>query len=132
LVAGRGRLASESGATKDTSGPAAVRGRRAVASWDPPKPAALTKPFGNRRPVTVHSSQGLTADRVLIDASTRSRTTTKDVFYVAISRAQHEARVYTDDRARLPIAVEREHRKEARWTSTEGEQARAGHAAPGP
>jgi len=62
---------------------------------------------------TVHSSQGLTADRVLIDAFTRSRTTTKDVFYVAISRAQHEARIYTDDRARLPIAVERKHRKEA-------------------
>jgi len=60
---------------------------------------------------TVHSSQGLTADRVLIDASTRSRTTSKDVFYVAISRAQHEARVYTDDRRKLPLAVEREHRK---------------------
>ncbi len=59
----------------------------------------------------VHSSQGLTADRVLIDASTRSRTTTKDVFHVAISRAQHEARIYTDDRAKLPIAIEREHRK---------------------
>jgi ATP-dependent exoDNAse (exonuclease V) alpha subunit len=62
---------------------------------------------------TVHSSQGLTADRVLIDASTRSRTTSKDVFYVAISRAQHEARVYTDDRAKLPFTVERERRKHA-------------------
>jgi ATP-dependent exoDNAse (exonuclease V) alpha subunit len=60
---------------------------------------------------TVHSSQGLTADRVLIDASTRSRTTSKDAFYVAISRAQHEAHVYTDDRTKLPSAVEREHRK---------------------
>jgi ATP-dependent exoDNAse (exonuclease V) alpha subunit len=63
--------------------------------------------------ITVHSSQGLTADRVLIDASTRSKTTSKDVFYVAISRAQHEARIYTDDRTRLPIVVDREHRKEA-------------------
>jgi len=36
---------------------------------------------------------------------------TKDVFYVAISRAQQEARIYTDDRAKLPIAIEREHRK---------------------
>jgi conjugative relaxase-like TrwC/TraI family protein len=62
---------------------------------------------------TVHSSQGLTADRVLFDASTRSRTTSKDVFYVAISRARQEAHVYTDDRARLPMAVERKHRKEA-------------------
>jgi predicted DNA-binding WGR domain protein/very-short-patch-repair endonuclease len=43
---------------------------------------------------TIHSSQGTTADRVLIDAATRSRTTAKDVYYVAISRAQHEARIY--------------------------------------
>ena len=62
---------------------------------------------------TVHSSQGLTADRVLIEASTKTRTTSKDVFYVAISRAQHEARVYTDYRGKLPLAVEREHRKHA-------------------
>jgi ATP-dependent exoDNAse (exonuclease V) alpha subunit len=62
---------------------------------------------------TVHSSQGLTADRVLIDASTRSRTTSQDVFYVAISRAQHEACVYTDDRAKEPAAVQREATKHA-------------------
>jgi len=62
---------------------------------------------------TIHSSQGTTADRVLIDASTRSRTTAKDVYYVAISRARHEARVYTDDRAKLPTAIERDHRKHA-------------------
>jgi ATP-dependent exoDNAse (exonuclease V) alpha subunit len=62
---------------------------------------------------TVHSSQGLTADRVLIEASTKTRTTRKDVFYVAISRAQREVRVYTDNRAKLPAAVEREHQKHA-------------------
>jgi ATP-dependent exoDNAse (exonuclease V) alpha subunit len=62
---------------------------------------------------TVHSSQGLTTERVLVDASTRSGTTTKDVFYVAIRWAQHEARVYTDDKAKLPFAVEREHGKHA-------------------
>ena len=62
---------------------------------------------------TVHSSQGTTAERVLIDVATNSRTTGKDVYYVAISRARKEARIYTDDRAKLPLAVAREHAKHA-------------------
>ncbi len=62
---------------------------------------------------TVHSSQGTTAERVLIDAATRSRTTAKDVYYVAISRAQREARIYTNDRRELPVAVSRENVKHA-------------------
>jgi ATP-dependent exoDNAse (exonuclease V) alpha subunit len=62
---------------------------------------------------TIHSSQGTTADRVLIDAATKSRTTSKDVYYVAISRAQHEARIYTDDAAKLPRAIERDRPKHA-------------------
>ena len=62
---------------------------------------------------TVHSSQGTTAERVLIDAATGSRTTGKDVYYVAISRARQEARIYADDRAKLPLVVQREHAKHA-------------------
>lgn len=62
---------------------------------------------------TVHSAQGLTAERVLIEARTDSRTTARDVYYVAISRARHEARIYTDDLDRLPAAVARENRKGA-------------------
>jgi conjugative relaxase-like TrwC/TraI family protein len=62
---------------------------------------------------TIHASQGTTAERVLIDASTRSRTTSQDVYYVAISRAAREARIYTDDLSRLPAAVSREHQKHA-------------------
>jgi conjugative relaxase-like TrwC/TraI family protein len=62
---------------------------------------------------TIHASQGTTAERVLIDASTKSRTTSQDVYYVAISRARQEARLYTDDLARLPAAVGREHAKHA-------------------
>ncbi len=62
---------------------------------------------------TIHSSQGTTADRVLIDAATRSRTTGSDVYYVAISRAQHEARIYTDNAAKLPAAIQRDHPKHA-------------------
>ncbi|HET6412540.1 MAG TPA: MobF family relaxase [Anaeromyxobacter sp.] len=62
---------------------------------------------------TVHSSQGTTADRVLIDVATQSRTIAKDVYYVAISRARHEARIYTNELAKLPLAIEREHPKHA-------------------
>ena len=58
------------------------------------------------------SDEGVT--RVLVDASTRSRTTSQEVYYVAISRAQREARVYTDDLARLPAAITREHAKHAK------------------
>ena len=62
---------------------------------------------------TVHSSQGTTADRVLIDVATASRTIAKDVYYVAISRARHEARIYTNELPKLPLAIEREHPKHA-------------------
>ncbi|HDQ4405518.1 TPA: conjugative relaxase [Pseudomonas aeruginosa] len=62
---------------------------------------------------TVHSSQGLTADRVLIDADSKSKTTAKDVYYVAISRARFDARIYTDDIAALPRAISRENVKHA-------------------
>ncbi|MDH2436830.1 AAA family ATPase [Pokkaliibacter sp. MBI-7] len=62
---------------------------------------------------TVHSSQGLTADRVMIDAHAESRTTAKDVYYVAISRARFEARIYTNDVKKLPPAIARENTKHA-------------------
>lgn len=60
---------------------------------------------------TVHSSQGLTADRVLIDAHAQRRTTAKDVFYVALSRARFEARVYTNDISFLPKTISRNNMK---------------------
>lgn len=62
---------------------------------------------------TVHSSQGLTANRVLIDAHAESRTTAKDVYYVAISRARYEARIFTNNMKRLPEAIARENIKTA-------------------
>jgi conjugative relaxase-like TrwC/TraI family protein len=60
---------------------------------------------------TVHSSQGLTADRVLIDAHVQSRTTAKDVFYVALSRARFETRAYTNNVSLLPKAISRNNMK---------------------
>jgi ATP-dependent exoDNAse (exonuclease V) alpha subunit len=53
--------------------------------------------------VTSHSSQGLTAERVLVHADTRVH---PDLLnsrfgYVSISRASHEATLFTDDMAKL-------------------------------
>ncbi|MFA1290409.1 MobF family relaxase (plasmid) [Xanthomonas axonopodis pv. nakataecorchori] len=56
---------------------------------------------------TVHSSQGLSNDRVLIALDTKSRTTSMNLYYVAISRARQEARVYTNNRGELPAAIAR-------------------------
>ncbi|MGS0621242.1 MobF family relaxase [Xanthomonas oryzae] len=56
---------------------------------------------------TVHSSQGLTNDRALIALDTKSRTTSMNLYYVAISRACHEARVYTNSVQELPAAIAR-------------------------
>ncbi|WP_250504595.1 MobF family relaxase [Caballeronia sp. AZ7_KS35] len=56
---------------------------------------------------TVHSSQGLTNDRTLIALDTKSRTTSMNLYYVAISRARYEARVYTNSVKSLPAAIAR-------------------------
>jgi len=57
---------------------------------------------------TVHSAQGLSTDRMMVDLDTRSLTTGKDLYYVAISRARYEATVYTNSRPELPAAIGRE------------------------
>ncbi|CAM5223171.1 ATP-dependent RecD-like DNA helicase [Castellaniella defragrans] len=62
---------------------------------------------------TVHSAQGLTCDRVIINAESFSRTTKQDVYYVGISRARHEAVIYTNDQKKLPEAVARREEKSA-------------------
>lgn len=62
---------------------------------------------------TVHSAQGLTADRVIIDADSKSKTTAKDVYYVAISRARFDAKIFTDNVEALPKAISRENVKHA-------------------
>lgn len=60
---------------------------------------------------TVHSSQGLTKDRVYANLDSHSPTTTKEVYYVAVSRAKHEVKVYTDELKKLPKAVMRDTEK---------------------
>ncbi len=57
---------------------------------------------------TVHSAQGRTADRVLVHLDGRyGKTVSSESFYVAVSRARHEAKLYTDDQRRLGEVVGR-------------------------
>jgi ATP-dependent exoDNAse (exonuclease V) alpha subunit len=57
---------------------------------------------------TVHSAQGLSTDRMMVDLDTRSLTTGRDLYYVAISRARYQATIYTNSRSELPAAINRE------------------------
>jgi len=51
---------------------------------------------------TAHASQGMTADRVIYHAeSFRRNLASQKAFYVAISRAKHQAIVYTDNQDEL-------------------------------
>lgn len=56
---------------------------------------------------TVHASQGLTADRVLVNAeSFRTNLLSEKSFYVSISRARSDVQIFTDDRQQLIRAIE--------------------------
>jgi len=59
--------------------------------------------FDHGYAVTSHSSQGLTAERVLVHADTRVHPDLLNsrFAYVSISRASHEATLFTDDMAKL-------------------------------
>jgi ATP-dependent exoDNAse (exonuclease V) alpha subunit len=57
---------------------------------------------------TVHGSQGMTLHSVLLDLQTRSRTTDKNLYYVAISRARYGAQIYTDAIRDLPTVLSKE------------------------
>jgi ATP-dependent exoDNAse (exonuclease V) alpha subunit len=62
--------------------------------------------------VTSHSSQGQTAERVLVhvDAEHASEALVNRRFaYVALSRSRTDIQVYTNDRSQLPGALGREH-----------------------
>jgi ATP-dependent exoDNAse (exonuclease V) alpha subunit len=73
--------------------------------------------------VTSHSSQGQTAGRVLVHVDTE-RTSEKLVnqrlAYVAVSRGQYDARIYTDDKVKLARALDRDvsHRSALERTPT--------------
>lgn len=101
-----------------------INGERAMVSGIDPErqTVTLTKADGNQikldasKPLhldhgycsTVHAAQGQTADRVLIEADTKSMTAHESSYYVAISRAREEVTLYTDDKSMLPEAMGRE------------------------
>ena len=71
--------------------------------------------------VTSHSSQGQTADRVLIHVDTeKSELLVNNRFaYVSVSRAQHDAHIYTNDGSKLSRSLGRD---SSQRTATEVEQ----------
>jgi hypothetical protein len=61
--------------------------------------------------VTSHSSQGQTADRVLVHIDTErggARLVNQRLAYVAVSRGRYDAQIYTNDKAQLAHAISRE------------------------
>jgi conjugative relaxase-like TrwC/TraI family protein len=61
--------------------------------------------------VTSHSSQGQTADRVLIHVDTATvgeRLVNRRLAYVAVSRGRDDVQIYTDDKSRLGDALSRD------------------------
>ena len=70
--------------------------------------------------VTSHSSQGLTVDRVLINADTQEslRLLNDRMAYVAVSRAREEALIYTDSTQNLREALNRGTHKEMALEAT--------------
>ena len=71
--------------------------------------------------VTSHSSQGQTADRVLIHVDTdKNELLVNDRFaYVSVSRAQYDAQIYTNDRRKLPHCLSRDN---SQRTATEAQE----------
>src|SRR4030095_5415321 len=62
-------------------------------------------------PETSHSSQGQTAGRVLVHVETErasDKLVNQRLAYVAISRGQYDARIYTDDKAKLARVLDRD------------------------
>jgi ATP-dependent exoDNAse (exonuclease V) alpha subunit len=61
--------------------------------------------------VTSHSSQGQTAGRVLVHVETdraSEKLVNQRLAYVAVSRGQYDARIYTDDKIKLARALDRD------------------------
>jgi ATP-dependent exoDNAse (exonuclease V) alpha subunit len=61
--------------------------------------------------VTSHSSQGQTAGRVLVHVDTdraSEKLVNQRLAYVAVSRGQYDARIYTDDKTKLARTLGRD------------------------
>ena len=66
--------------------------------------------------VTSHSSQGATADRVLVHVDTehaREEIINSRLAYVAVSRGRYDAQIYTNDAGKLGEELSREFSKQS-------------------
>lgn len=72
--------------------------------------AAEMRHFDHGYAVTSHSSQGLTADRVLvnIDTNVHPELINERFAYVSVSRASHDAQIYTNDTTSLATRLSHE------------------------
>lgn len=81
--------------------------------------------------ITSHSSQGQTAGRVLVHVET-ARSSEKLVnhrlAYVAVSRGQYDARIYTDDKVKLARALDRDVSHRSALERTRGQGSRQSDA----
>jgi conjugative relaxase-like TrwC/TraI family protein len=83
--------------------------------WDSGRTSSF-EPHERRHPdygyaVTSHSSQGQTAGRVLVHVDTdraSEKLVNQRLAYVAVSRGQYDARIYTDDKAKLARVLGRD------------------------
>lgn len=72
---------------------------------------------------TVHKSQGMTSERVIIHIDTgQGMSNSANSFYVGVSRASHEATIYTDSKAQLPDSVRQWQSKESALDYEKGNQ----------
>jgi len=82
------------------------------------------QPIDHAYALTSHSSQGRTVDRalVVVDTEQSRELVNRQQFYVGISRARLEARVFTDSREELPRAVDRDAGKASALALVKGQR----------
>ncbi len=91
-------LARSSRSARTANSPSALDSGKAI-SFDPNQ----MRHFDHGYAVTSHSSQGLTAERVLVnmDTNVHPELINTRFAYVSVSRASHDAQIYTNDAASL-------------------------------
>jgi conjugative relaxase-like TrwC/TraI family protein len=80
------------------------------------------QPVDHAYAITSHASQGRTEDRslVVVDTGHSRELVNRQQFYVSISRARHEAKVYTSSREDLAAAVSRDAEKSSALALVQG------------